>query len=233
MLWDWKLHFFLWKCDSLIFPYWDKPQLLQLDVYLEGKKSARTKPRILFLQPLLIWGVPAQNSSDSVLKPGFVGRKKARSPRWHATCTAQPSATEPASQGASFCQREATRPPSKLRQRKDGCVLGTHGSSQPPESSSSSELSRLPLQEQDAGRWAPLRRKPGGPDARFSAACSARWKALEAVWAFSFFLFFKQRENGDPEQFKHLEAIRSKRNWTHGCVREAALHTCYCGFGGL
>lgn len=39
------------------------------------------------------------------------------------------------------------------------------------------------------GAW----RKPGGPDARFSAACSARWKALEAVWAF-FFFFLTERK---------------------------------------
>lgn len=46
LLWDWKLHFFLWKCESLIFPYWDKPQLSQPDVYSECKKSARTRSSV-------------------------------------------------------------------------------------------------------------------------------------------------------------------------------------------
>lgn len=25
LLWDWKLQLFLWKCESLLFPYWDQP----------------------------------------------------------------------------------------------------------------------------------------------------------------------------------------------------------------
>ena len=41
----------------------------------EGKKSRHTKTRSLFLQSLLIWGAPVQNSSQKLLKQDLVERK--------------------------------------------------------------------------------------------------------------------------------------------------------------
>lgn len=64
LLWDWKLHFFLWKCESLIFPCWAVPQHAAQWMLLGGRVNQEQSPAPA---PSLLSG---QDSPKKVIKAG-------------------------------------------------------------------------------------------------------------------------------------------------------------------